>query len=45
MHKAAVARLWQGRTRDAIAQEYAKYLYAKGVNFDILVDEWGKDTG
>jgi len=31
MHKAAVARVWQGRTGDAIAQEYAQYLYEQGV--------------
>jgi len=31
MHKAAVARVWQGRTREAIAQMYAKYLYEEGV--------------
>lgn len=31
MHKAAVARVWQGRTRETIAQEYASYLYEQGV--------------
>ncbi len=31
MHEAAVARVWQGRTREAIAQEYADYLYEQGV--------------
>jgi hypothetical protein len=43
MHKEAVARVWQGRTREAIAQEYASYLYEAGD--DVLVDEWGKDIG
>jgi len=29
--RAAVARMWQGRTREAIAEEYAQYLYEEGV--------------
>lgn len=31
MRKPAVARLWQGRTREAIAGMYAQYLYEEGV--------------
>jgi heme-degrading monooxygenase HmoA len=31
MRKAAVARMWQGRTREAIAEIYAAYLYEEGV--------------
>lgn len=31
MQKPAVARVWQGRTREAIAEQYAKYLYKEGV--------------
>jgi heme-degrading monooxygenase HmoA len=31
MRKRAVARVWQGRTREPIAEEYAKYLYEEGV--------------
>ena len=29
--KPAVARIWQGRTREAIADKYAEYLYDEGV--------------
>jgi heme-degrading monooxygenase HmoA len=29
--KLAVARIWQGRTREAVAEEYAGYLYEEGV--------------
>ena len=31
MPKPAVARIWQGRTRAAIADEYMKYMYEHGV--------------
>ena len=31
MPKPAVARIWEGRTRAAIADEYAAYLYEHGV--------------
>jgi heme-degrading monooxygenase HmoA len=31
MQKPAVARVWQGRTRESIAELYAKYLYEEGV--------------
>ncbi len=31
MAKKAVARIWQGRTRQAVADEYAAYLYEEGV--------------
>ena len=29
--KARVARIWRGRTREALAEEYAEYLYEEGV--------------
>src|SRR5918912_3547409 len=29
--KPRVARIWRGRTREALAEEYAKYLYEEGV--------------
>jgi heme-degrading monooxygenase HmoA len=31
MKKPAVARIWEGRTRASIADEYARYLYEHGV--------------
>ena len=31
MPKPAVARIWQGRTRQSTADSYAKYLYEEGV--------------
>jgi heme-degrading monooxygenase HmoA len=31
MPKPGVARMWQGRTRESIAEIYAKYLYEEGV--------------
>lgn len=31
MPKPAIARMWQGRTREAIAEMYAEYLYEEGV--------------
>jgi heme-degrading monooxygenase HmoA len=31
MPKPAVARIWQGRTRAPVAEEYAAYLYEHGV--------------
>jgi len=31
MRKPVVARMWQGRTREAIAEMYAAYLYEEGV--------------
>ena len=31
MLKPAVARVWEGRTREALAEEYAAYLYEHGV--------------
>jgi heme-degrading monooxygenase HmoA len=31
MQKPAVARVWQGRTRESIAELYTKYLYEEGV--------------
>jgi len=31
MPKPVVARMWQGRTRESIAEAYAKYHYEKGV--------------
>jgi heme-degrading monooxygenase HmoA len=31
MPKPAVARIWQGRTRASVAEEYAAYLYDEGV--------------
>jgi heme-degrading monooxygenase HmoA len=29
--RARVARVWQGRTREALAETYARYLYAEGI--------------
>ena len=29
--KRAVARIWEGRTRESIAEEYARYLHEEGV--------------
>jgi heme-degrading monooxygenase HmoA len=31
MPKPAVARIWEGRTRESMAEVYADYLYAEGV--------------
>lgn len=31
MRKPVVARMWQGRTREATAEMYAEYLYEEGV--------------
>ena len=31
MARAAVARIWEGRTRASVAEEYAAYLYEHGV--------------
>jgi hypothetical protein len=31
MPKPVVARMWQGRTRESIAEIYAEYLYEEGV--------------
>jgi hypothetical protein len=31
MPKPAVARIWEGRTRESVASEYAAYLYEHGV--------------
>jgi heme-degrading monooxygenase HmoA len=31
MRKPAVARIWQGRTREALAESYMAYLYEEGV--------------
>lgn len=31
MPKPAVARMWQGRTRESIVERYTKYLYEEGV--------------
>jgi heme-degrading monooxygenase HmoA len=31
MSKPAVARIWEGRTRESIAEEYAAYLHEHGV--------------
>ena len=39
MHKAAVARVWQGRTRAAIAQEYARV--HEGIAEFTTISYWG----